>query len=73
MKELSQQKVNAGRKGGLATFAKYGSDHFRNIGKRGARVFWSRYKLEPVGQSDFAIVNRETLLPIAFLSGKPFE
>ena len=63
-------KRQAGRKGGLATVARHGPDHMRQIGKRGARAFWNRYTLRPAGLSDFAIVRRETNEVIAFTSGR---
>jgi hypothetical protein len=44
----------------------------QKIGKKGARVFYERYKLEPAGTSDFAVVHRETGEVVAFLSGRPF-
>ncbi|HMV28540.1 MAG TPA: hypothetical protein PKE23_04090 [Anaerolineales bacterium] len=66
------QRREAGRRGGLATLAKHGKDHFSKIGKRGAATFWKRYKFEPTGLNDFAIVKRETREVIAFLSGRPF-
>ena len=63
------KKQQAGKRGGLATLARYGSEHMSAIGKRGAAVFWKRYKLEPTGLSDFAIVNRQTGAIKNFLSG----
>lgn len=67
-----QKRRDAGRRGGLATLAKHGKDHFAKIGKRGAATFWKRYKFEATGTSDFAIVKRETREIVAFLSGRPF-
>jgi hypothetical protein len=72
MTELTRVRKEAGRRGGLATLARYGVDHFRVIGRKGARVFHSRYRLDPVGLDDFAIVNRETNEVKAFLSGAQF-
>jgi len=63
----------AGQRGGLATVARHGIGHMKVIGLKGARVFHLRYKLVPFGQDDFAIVDRETNLTKAFLSGMPFE
>lgn len=71
--ELSRKRVAAGRAGGLTTVRKYGNQYMRAIGRRGARVFHARYKLVAVFQDDFAIVDRETNLTKAFLSGMPFE
>jgi hypothetical protein len=53
-------KSQAGRAGGLATYAKHGAQHMSAIGKRGARVFWQRYHLVPCDLADFAIVERAT-------------
>jgi general stress protein YciG len=50
----------AGQRGGLATVAKHGREHMQAIGKRGAAVTWQRYQLSPVGQSGWAMVDRET-------------
>lgn len=53
-------KSEAGRLGGRTTFEKYGSDHMRRIGKEGAKKFYEKYELHPVGTSWFAIVERAT-------------
>lgn len=53
-------KRDAGRLGGLATLAKHGPEHMRNIGRCGAAVFWKRYHLAPVDIAAFAIVERAT-------------
>lgn len=49
-----------GQAGGLAVYAKYGSDHMREIGKKGAETFWNKYTLQPIGINEFAIVDRKT-------------
>jgi general stress protein YciG len=67
---MKNNKQQAGRKGGLATFARHGPDHMRTIGKRGAATFWKRYSLKPAGTSQFAIVNRGTNEVIAFTPGR---
>jgi hypothetical protein len=72
MTDLSKKRSDAGRRGGFATLKRYGVQHFKVIGAKGARVFHLRYKFEPVGQNDFAIVNRRTNEVKAFLSGMPF-
>jgi len=69
---LSRKRAEAGRRGGLATLAKYGAAHMKVIGAKGAKVFHSRYRLDPVGTSQFAIVNRETNEVKAFLNGMSF-
>lgn len=51
-------KRQAGKLGGLATYKKHGKEHMREIGKLGARAFWKKYRLSPVGLAYFAIVNR---------------
>jgi hypothetical protein len=65
-------KSEAGRLGGIATRDRYGSEHFRKIGKRGAQTTWTRYKLVPVAQDNFAMVHRKTGEVKAFLNGVPF-
>jgi hypothetical protein len=72
MNDLSKKRSDAGRRGGLVTLARHGVHHFRVIGVKGAKVFHLRYRLTPVGQDDFAIVNRKTNEVKAFLSGMPF-
>jgi hypothetical protein len=56
----------------MRTLERYGVQHFKRIGSKGAKVFHSRYKLTPVGISDFAVVNRLTGEVRAFISGMPF-
>ena len=53
-------KQQAGRKGGQATVQRHGREHMAEIGTRGAAVTWQRYHLSPVGQSGWAMVDRET-------------
>ncbi len=53
-------KQQAGQIGGRATVARHGHDHMQQIGKRGAAVTWTRYHLAPVGQSGWAMVDRQT-------------
>jgi len=71
-KELSRKRSEAGRRGGLATLARHGADHFVKIGQKGARVFWERYRFSPVGLNQFAIVRRRDGVVVAFLDGRPF-
>ncbi len=63
-------KKTAGQLGGLATLARYGREYMREIGRRGARTTWQRYRLLPLGTSDFALVNRATGEVKAYLSGR---
>ena len=53
-------KQQAGQIGGRTTFAKHGRRHMQTIGKRGATVTWTRYSMKPIGQSQYAMVHRET-------------
>jgi hypothetical protein len=73
MKTLSQKRAEAGRRGGKATLQKYGSDHFRKIGARGALITWLTYGLKPVGTSGYAMVHRETGKIKAVLQKLPFK
>ena len=57
---MKYTKQQAGSKGGRATVAKHGREHMAEIGKAGAEVTWSRYHLAPIGQSGWAMVDRET-------------
>jgi hypothetical protein len=59
-KSLSQKRADAGRLGGIATREKHGAHHFRKAGKKGAASTWSKYRLAPIGQSGWAMVDRET-------------
>lgn len=70
--EPKHNNRSSGRLGGLATLARHGHEHFSQIGRRGADVFHRRYKLEPFGLNDFAIVRRDTGETVSFLSGKVF-
>jgi hypothetical protein len=69
----SRKKREAGRRGGLATLARHGKEYMREIGKKGAKVFHLRYRLEPVNLNDFAVVHRETGEIKAYLSGLPLK
>lgn len=73
VEQVRQMKRIAGRKGGKTTFEKYGRDHMQFIGRAGADVMHMRYKLEPIGQNDFALVHRKTGVIKARLSGLPVE
>lgn len=65
---MINKKVEAGRKGGSATLKKYGADFFSKIGKMGAQVTHSRYRLTPTGLNNFAMVHRVTGEVKAFLN-----
>ncbi|NOH00622.1 MAG: hypothetical protein HND47_00930 [Chloroflexi bacterium] len=73
VRDLQEKKREAGRLGGLATVKKHGVDHMRSIGVKGAHVFHSRYRLTPVGTSQFVIVHRETGEVKNFLDGSVFQ
>ena len=60
-------RSEAGKLGGLATFAKHGRQHMKRIGKRGADVFHARYKLQPFGQYQWAIVRRSDSVIIGYI------
>lgn len=62
-------KAQSGRLGGLATFKRYGREHMRQIGSRGARVFWSRYRLIPASTANFAIVCKKTNRIVGYTNG----
>jgi hypothetical protein len=53
-------RKQAGSKGGRVTVERHGRQHMSRIGRAGARVTWQRYHLSPVGQSGWAMCNRET-------------
>ena len=53
-------KQQAGQIGGRVTVSKYGRSHMQAIGKRGATVTWTRYSMKPIGQSQYAMVHKET-------------
>lgn len=48
------------RLGGVAIREKYGMEYLRELGRRGALAYWKKYRLVPVGISEWHIVNRET-------------
>lgn len=53
-------KREAGQRGGRTTASRYGSGYMREIGRRGAATTWTRYYLAPVGQTQYALVERAT-------------
>lgn len=53
-------KQQAGSKGGRVTVERHGREHMQQIGRRGAAVTWTRYRLMPWKQSQYAMVHRET-------------
>lgn len=63
-------KKQAGRKGGKATFEKYGREYMSDIGSRGGYALHQKYSLQPYGTSDFVLVDRITGERVARLSGR---
>ena len=57
---MKHTKRTAGSKGGMTTYQRHGREHFRKIGKAGAKTTWTRYSLKPVNESQYAMVHRET-------------
>lgn len=64
---------NIASKGGKTTSKKYGKDHMRAIGKKGAESTWAKYTLQPVGLNNFALVEKETGEVKAYLNGGWYE
>ena len=64
-------RKQAGQIGGRATVAKHGCGHMSEIGKRGAATTWGRYRLEPVGQSGWAMVRKDTNTVRTFINYLP--
>jgi hypothetical protein len=56
-------KAQAGQKGGQVTAKKYGNAYMKGLARKGAAAFHAKYKLEKLGGSDFAIVDRATGTP----------
>ncbi len=57
---MRHTKQSAGKLGGQATYKAHGRAHMQKIGKAGAASTWTRYHLTPIGQSGWAMVDRET-------------
>ena len=72
MTERTLTRREAGQRGGLATVARYGTDHMRKIGRLGAAEFWRRYRMTPAGTSGWAIVSRATGEVVNFIGSIPF-
>ena len=53
-------RAEAGRLGGRATVKKHGKEHMATIGKLGAKVTWTKYKMLPVSTSQYAMVEIAT-------------
>lgn len=56
-------KAECGSLGGKKTVEKYGKSYMQTLARCGAAAMHAKYKLEPIGQNDFAIINRETGQP----------
>lgn len=70
---MAQHHVSSGRLGGLATVRRYGVEHMREIGRRGALSFHMRYRLSPDGQSDFLVIVRASGRVVGSLAGRPLS
>ncbi len=68
---LSQKRAIAGSWGGKKTAKLYGKRYMRKLAKYAAHRLHSIYRLEPVLLNDFALVNRQTNVVKALLSGRP--
>ena len=67
---MTMSKADAGRRGGKTTLKRYGKRYMKRLAKWGAHRMHAKYKLEPYGQSDFALVDRKTNEVKALLSGR---
>lgn len=67
---MSLTKAECAALGGKAVYKKRGRDYMAQIGKKGATATWTKYSLQPVGFNDFAMVNKETGVQVALISGK---
>jgi hypothetical protein len=70
---LSQKRSLAGSLGGRATVKKYGKRYMKKLGKWGAHRMHSTYRMVACDLNDFALVNVETGLVKAYLSGKAVD
>ncbi len=50
--------MKKGQAGGKANFKKHGRKHMVEIGRKGAAAMWEKYKLVPVGTSEYQLVER---------------
>ncbi len=53
-------RQQAGSKGGRATVDRHGREHMQQIGRKGAAVTWTRYRLVPWKLSQYAMVDKNT-------------
>jgi hypothetical protein len=66
-------KSQAGRLGGTSTFKKYGKKHMQTIGMQGAKSTWDKYSLKPIGQSHYAMVDKQTGIIKTILNSNNFQ
>ncbi len=59
------------QRAGLALVSKYGHEHMRTIGRRGAERFYQLYTWQPIYLAQFALVEKATGAVIAFSDGRP--
>lgn len=70
---LSEKRAAAGSKGGKRTVKRYGKRYMRRLAKWGAHRMHATYRITPVGTCQYALVNKETGVIKAYLSGKPVK
>lgn len=58
--------------GGKALVEKYGVKHMAEIGRRGAAMFYQRYKWIPAGTSGWALVRKSDDVIIRTVGVRPF-
>lgn len=58
--EQREAKKRAGQLGGLATFQKYGRQHFVKLGKLGARSLYAKYSLIPCDLANWCLIDKTT-------------
>lgn len=59
-KGAAMNKQQAGQRGGRETVRRHGREYMKWIGRRGAATTWTRYYLAPVGQTQYALIERAT-------------
>ena len=68
----NRKKAAAGRKGGLVTAGRYGPSHMAEIGRQGAQVTHEKYRMQPLGTSGWAMVDRDTDKVVAVMGTRPW-
>ena len=57
---MSEKARAQRRKAGKANAQKNGRAHMQEIGRKGSKATWEKYKLIPHGPNQFAMVDRKT-------------